>query len=604
VRQFEIWLDNSTKMTKIIYESRDEGVIRMSFSLLVGVIANLLIIVGIVYFISYIIKKSRGHITDKDKLLWLQDEIAKWESNGIISKEQTDNLLRFYNIFGEKKVKKVNLIKVLSTIGTILLGIGLILFVASNWKQIPDIVRTIMLLTVTFGTFYLGYYFSYQKKGYSILGRSLFFLASLFWGATIALIAQIYHIPTTDNWWIFLIWALPILPVAYFFESTSVFILSSGLLLIWNFLFSTSRNIANYYYPMIVFILLLPLSKNNKLRYISSILALVIAAFFGLFNEFDLFVLLIAAGLLAYYFIQKRSLIYLLSSSISFILWTITFFLAHEQLPNYFFIVPLGILFFLTYKEKSESSLIINIIGFLVGINLFILSCFFSKNFAAESIFFIISQLLMGVILYLVGVGHIRNKYKTFGIIYKIFGFIITLIATYILSFKGLLEEYSKSNIYAVGIKIFGIFEYKFYFFICVIFGAIALLLIVFNLLRHRFLSKQARYELLILILLLGSTFLILIKPDLTLINTVVMNTILLIFAVISILYGFETQISTIFNSGILIFVLFIVSRYFDIFWKLLDRSIFFIVGGLLMIVGAAFLEKQRKKILRKMRNE
>lgn len=555
---------------------------------------GLLILVSVVYFIvkviSFIIKKLRGHILDKDKLVWLQGEIAKWRKSEIISPEQEDNLLKFYNLVLKEEVKRVNLIKVLSIIGTILLGIGVILFVASNWRQIPDIVRTIILLTITFGTFYLGYYFGYQREGYSILGKSLFFLASLFWGATIALIAQIYHIPTSDNWWIFLIWAFPILPVAWFFESTSVFILSSGLFLIWSFFFSVSKDIANYYYPMIAFIILLPLSKESKLRYLSNIVALIIAASFGLFNKYDWLVLLIAVGLLTYYFIKKRSLIYLISSSISFILWIITFFLAHEHLPNYFFVLPLGILFYLTYKDRSEPSLVINTIGSLVGINLFIY--LFSTKIFTEEITFMthfVLQSLIGVVLYLVGICHIREDYKPFKMVYKIFGFIITLIVTYTLSFKGLLEECPK------------LYHNPVYLVSCVILVTIALSLIVLNLMNGSFSPRYAKYELLMLILLLGGKFLILIKPELTLMNTVITNTILLLFAVISILYGFEIQNSKIFNIGVLIFVIFVVTRYFDVFWKLLDRSIFFIVGGLLMIIGSVVLERKRRKIIEEM---
>lgn len=535
-----------------------------------------------------LIKPSAVSDIDKDRLLWLQDEISKWKSNEFISTEQADNILGFYNLIAKKEIKKVNLIKVLSIIGATLIGIGVILFVASNWEQIPNIIRTFMLLTITFGTFYLGYYFSYQREGYSNVGKSLLFLASLFWGATITLITQIYHIPADDNWWIFLIWAIPILPVAYFFDSTLVFILSSGLFLIWNFSFSVSQNIANYYYLLITFTILLPLSKDNKLRYVSNIIALILTAFFGLFNKYDWFVLLIAVGLLIYYFIRERKLIYLISSSISFILWMITFSLVHEQLPNYFFILPLGILFYLTYKDKSEANLIINTIGFLVWVNLFINS--FLKKISPDEttsfITFITLQSLLGVTIYLIGIVH-QEEYRSFKIVYKIFGFIITLIVTYILSYIAVLESYST-------------LDSRVYF--CGIVGVVAILLILWNVLKNRFSAKYEKYELIVLILLLAGNFLLLLMPEWTLMNTVNMNIILLLFAIISILYGFEIQNVKIFNLGIVIFVLFVVIKYFDVFWRLLDRSIFFVVGGLVLIIGSVILERKRKRIVEEMK--
>lgn len=80
------------------------------------------------------------------------------------------------------------------------------------------------------------------------------------------------------------------------------------------------------------------------------------------------------------------------------------------------------------------------------------------------------------------------------------------------------------------------------------------------------------------------------------------MNIILLLFAIISILYGFEIQNVKIFNLGIVIFVLFVVIKYFDVFWRLLDRSIFFVVGGLVLIIGSVILERKRKRIVEEMK--
>lgn len=41
-----------------------------------------------------------------------------------------------------------------------------------------------------------------------------------------------------------------------------------------------------------------------------------------------------------------------------------------------------------------------------------------------------------------------------------------------------------------------------------------------------------------------------------------------------------------------------ILARYFDTFWSLLDRSLFFIVGGVLLLAGGGWLELRRRKLL------
>lgn len=53
----------------------------------------------------------------------------------------------------------------------------------------------------------------------------------------------------------------------------------------------------------------------------------------------------------------------------------------------------------------------------------------------------------------------------------------------------------------------------------------------------------------------------------------------------------------TLLNFSFLFFAAWLLSRYFDTFWTLLDRSMFFIAGGLVLIAGGYFLEQQRRKL-------
>lgn len=51
-------------------------------------------------------------------------------------------------------------------------------------------------------------------------------------------------------------------------------------------------------------------------------------------------------------------------------------------------------------------------------------------------------------------------------------------------------------------------------------------------------------------------------------------------------------------NTGFFYFGILIVARYFDWFWGLLHRSLFFIGAGVLLLGGGMFLEKTRRKTL------
>lgn len=50
-------------------------------------------------------------------------------------------------------------------------------------------------------------------------------------------------------------------------------------------------------------------------------------------------------------------------------------------------------------------------------------------------------------------------------------------------------------------------------------------------------------------------------------------------------------------NLGIFWLVIFITFKYFDIFWRLMPRSLFFLIGGVLLIGSALFFEHKRREI-------
>jgi uncharacterized membrane protein len=56
-------------------------------------------------------------------------------------------------------------------------------------------------------------------------------------------------------------------------------------------------------------------------------------------------------------------------------------------------------------------------------------------------------------------------------------------------------------------------------------------------------------------------------------------------------------------NMAFLFFALTLLSRYFDTFWSLMNRSLFFMAGGLILLVGGYFLERGRRKITASMQN-
>jgi len=70
------------------------------------------------------------------------------------------------------------------------------------------------------------------------------------------------------------------------------------------------------------------------------------------------------------------------------------------------------------------------------------------------------------------------------------------------------------------------------------------------------------------------------------------------------IFFGMRTGNSLLVNISFLFFAITLLSRYFDTFWQLLDRSLFFMAGGVLLVALGIILEKKRRKVVAGIANE
>jgi uncharacterized membrane protein len=521
---------------------------------------------------------------------WLRREVPLWEEKNIISKEQGDALLTLYKLKRAAAGKRMDMAKALTLVGAIFVGLGVIFFVGSNWQRIPSLMRTSMLLAVTLGTLYAGYAYSFEKEGFSNLGKSLLLLASLFWGGTIALIGQIYNIPTSENWYIMLLWAFPIVPLAVFYKNDYVHILASVLFVIWNFLYSGSNGAANYYYPLIVLLCMLPTANDLIVSRRINIIGLVAASFYCCFYKYEWLALMISVGLLACYLFRKQERAYLYCACLSFIFWNIASFTVKEGRLNLYFLLPIGYIFYLTYKDNIEKNLVLCLAGLMVGINLALSSFSYLLYYQFDGLRFIAFQSFFGLAVYSVGIVSRRRGYL-FPVTYKISGYLVTFICVYLLAFKALLGEWEEAS-------------NSVYFF-----GALALagalVLFVLNEIKSgNIKSKPERIEFTAMAAALGGSLVLLMNPQAILLNTIVMNAVLVAFALCNIFLGVELKRPRIFTLGIVIFALFIITRYIDVTWKLKEKSLFFIAGGLFILFLGTYLEKQRKKIIERMKAE
>lgn len=164
----------------------------------------------------------------------LEKEAEAWVSDGHISQEQKEKILGRYGRLkeGGERAGHGKLITALSVLGAILVGLGVILFVASNWSRIPKIGKLSIIYLSLIASYASGFYLRHERGNYPRIGASLMLLGSFIFGAGIYLVAQIYHIsvhfPNGP-----LMWAVGVLPLAYLLGLRSILSLALLDLLMW-----------------------------------------------------------------------------------------------------------------------------------------------------------------------------------------------------------------------------------------------------------------------------------------------------------------------------------------------------------------------------------
>ena len=133
----------------------------------------------------------------KKEMEFLSGEVNYWLENGIITPEQSDKILSLYDI------KKSNLRMILFIAGGILLGLGLVSFIAAHWHEIPKILRVCMIVGAYLASLAAYAYFGMSETR---TGRAFLLLASVIFGAGIFLIPRMYDYKMTwqsrNGWWV------------------------------------------------------------------------------------------------------------------------------------------------------------------------------------------------------------------------------------------------------------------------------------------------------------------------------------------------------------------------------------------------------------------
>lgn len=204
----------------------------------------------------------------------LEKKIEKWLSKGLIDEETADKLIAEIK-FDKENSKRIKINIVLYTIAAILIGTGVISFIAANdwvlefFKRF-EIMKIVSLFTCSALSLYFGYFLAFEKQSLKGLGNFLIFLSSILIGANYALIGQTYNVNANNSSLMFL-WMLSILPVAYCFKNYAVNILSILLFILGVIFFYAELSldkslIWTIFIPVLIGLLLYTFGNINFVR--------------------------------------------------------------------------------------------------------------------------------------------------------------------------------------------------------------------------------------------------------------------------------------------------------------------------------------------------
>ena len=148
-------------------------------------------------------------------------ELPELIENKIISQEVASKIEAYYNSKQDNSPNR--LFTVFGVLGSLLVGLGIILILAHNWDNFPKLIKTIFaFLPLIVGQLFVGYSILKKKSTTwkEASGTFLFFAV----GASMALVSQIYNIPGNINTFL-LTWILLCLPLVYLLQSNAVAIL-------------------------------------------------------------------------------------------------------------------------------------------------------------------------------------------------------------------------------------------------------------------------------------------------------------------------------------------------------------------------------------------
>jgi uncharacterized membrane protein len=207
----------------------------------------------------------------------LKQELITWDREGIVNTEQAQKITEKYRLDQLTRETTNTLLLAIYLIGSCLIAAGVISFVAAHWQSIPREIKVLLIVAFMLACHLSGFYLWKISGKSPRLGHALIVLGTLVFGANIGLLAQIFHIRANFYNGMYA-WAIGALIMAYAIRSVPNAIVAIIVSFVgycyWLFDFSSTFS----YYPLVAFVLFLPLAFKERSRLIL-ILSMIVIGF-------------------------------------------------------------------------------------------------------------------------------------------------------------------------------------------------------------------------------------------------------------------------------------------------------------------------------------
>ncbi len=158
----------------------------------------------------------------------LKQEANLWRAEGLIDEDFYNRLAERYRFEGLAAEASGAFITILIGLGAVLIGLGILSFVAANWQSLSKTARIVVLLGGFLAVNTSGFYL-WQGANSRRMGQGLLLLGAMILGANMALLAQLFQI-SGDAFILFMGWSLGVLIMAYALRMTSIGIMAIVLM--------------------------------------------------------------------------------------------------------------------------------------------------------------------------------------------------------------------------------------------------------------------------------------------------------------------------------------------------------------------------------------